>query len=77
MAHWKHEEEREDGDTHDETHDEVIKTRKWLRSEADKNKYCRDLMSDLRSIELMATPFFLGLDYNNDDRDDVDDIGPF
>jgi len=66
--------EHEDGDGHDETFDEVVKTRKWLRREV--SKYPTVIGGMLADIELMAKPFFLGLDYD-DNRDDVDDVGPF
>ena len=78
MAHWKQNNEREDGDNHDETAEQVVNARKWLRQVADQsqNSTIRSMMGDLRQIELIANPFFLGLDYD-DDRDDVDEMGPF
>ena len=79
MAHWKHETEREDGDGHDDTAEEVFNARKWLRQVADRSQSpsIRGMMGDLRELELNASPFFLGLDYDDDDRDDVDEMGPF
>ena len=78
MGHWKQKTEREDSDSHDETVDQVFGARKWLRQVADRSQdpAVRSMMGDLRAIELMTSPFFLGLDYD-DDRDDVDEIGPF
>ena len=79
MAHWKYETEREDGDDHSDTVDHVFNARKWLRQVADRsrNPAIRSMMGDLREIELVASPFFLGLDCDDDDRDDVDEMGPF
>lgn len=71
--------EREDGDTHDETNKDVLAARKWLRSVAERsrNVNTRLMLNDLKSLELAASPYFLGLDYDFDDRDDVDELGPF
>ena len=80
MAHWPSntEREREDGDGHDETRDAAFNARKWLRGVADRSRdpSIRQMMGDLRELELLASPFFLGMDYD-DDRDDVDEAGPF
>lgn len=79
MSHWKDETEREDGDTHNETADSVIRARKWLRGVADRsqNTSIRGLVGDLRALELASKGYYLGLDYDSDDRDDVDDMVPF
>lgn len=79
MAHWKHGVEREDGDGHGETRQQVFDARKWLRGVADRsqNKSIRGMVGDLRALELAAGPFFLGVDYDDEDRDDVDEMGPF
>ena len=79
MAHWKHEPEREDGDGHDESHQDVFNARQWLRGVAERSQSdsIRGMMADLHRLELAAQPFFLGLDYDFEDRDDVDEIGPF
>ena len=79
MAHWKQETQREDGDGHDETQEAVFNARKWLRGVADRSQssQIRSMMTDLRALEIMAHPFFLGIDYDDDDRDDVDEAGPF
>jgi len=78
MARWPHEEEREDGDGHDETFPDAVQARKWLRQEADRSRspFLRGLMCDLRALEQAGDMFFLGLDYD-DNRSDVDDAGPF
>lgn len=78
MAHWQHEDEREDGDTHSETADAVVKARRWLRGVADRSQSptVRGLMGDLRAIEQAGEMYYMGLDYD-DDRDDVDEMGPF
>lgn len=78
MAHWKHDIEREDGDGHDETRQAAIDARKWLRGVADRSQSptIRGMVGDLRALELAAGPFFLGHDYD-DDRDDVDELGPY
>ena len=77
MSHWNHEPEREDGDGHDETRKAVFDSRKWLRGVADRSQSptIRGMIGDLTRLELAASPYFLGLDYDDDDRDDVDDIG--
>lgn len=79
MAHWKHDTEREDGDDHDETAAHVFEARRWLRDVGDRSQSpaIRSMMGDLRFLELQAAPYFLGLDYDDDDRDDVDEMGPF
>jgi hypothetical protein len=79
MAHWPHDIEREDGDAHDETAKSVIRARKWLRRVADNSRspLVRDLMSELRSLEQSARGHFLGLDHDTEDRDDVDEMGPY
>ncbi len=76
MAHWKHDTEREDGDGHDETREVVFDARKWLRGVANRSQSptIREMMGDLRALELAAGQFFLGLDYDDDDRDDVDEM---
>ena len=78
MAHWPNSIDREDGDGHDETRDAVFNARKWLRGVADRSRdpSVRQMMGDLRELELLASPYFLGMDYD-DDRDDVDEAGPF
>ena len=78
MAYWHEEPEREDGDGREETFSDAVNARKWLRRAADNSHdpYTRDLVGDLRWIEQMAEPFFLGLDYD-EDCDDVDEVGPF
>ena len=78
MAHWAQDEQREDGDGIDETFNEMVQARKWMRGVADRSQspFVRGLMGDLRAIELAAGPYFLGLDYD-DDRDDVDEMGPY
>lgn len=76
MAHWNHPPERESGDSHDETADDVVKARRWLRSEVSKNMRRDPLYGMLADLELLASPFYLGMDYD-DDRDDVDEMGPF
>jgi hypothetical protein len=75
MAHWKNTPEREDGDGHDETRDDVVRARQWLRRRALDTR--EPLIHDLLRLESLAQPFFLGLDYDDDDRDDVDEAGPF
>lgn len=79
MANWKNESDRENGDGHDETAESVIKARQWIRGVADRSQdqNVRSLMSDLRSLEQMGQQYFLGLDYLTDERDDVDEVGPF
>lgn len=79
MAHWKHNVEREDGDGHDETREAVFDARKWLRCVADRSQSptIRGMIGDLRALELAAGPYFLGVDYDDADRDDVDEMGPF
>ncbi len=76
MAHWDMPAEREDGDEHDETHDDVLSARKWLRGVADRSQsdFVRGIAGDLRAIELMASGFYLGIEDDTDDRDDVDDL---
>ena len=72
MAHWKHDNEREDCDTHDETRQAVFDARKWLRGVAARSQSptIRGMVGDLRALELAAGPYFLGIDYDDDDRDD-------
>lgn len=79
MAHWKHEDQREDGDTHNETSESVFNARKWLRGVAfrSQNPNIVRMCNDLAFLENAASPFFLGLDYDDEDRDDVDEMGPF
>ena len=79
MSHWNHATGREDGDGHDETREAVFDARNWLRGVADRSQspIIRDMVGDLRALELSAVPFFLGLDHDDNNRDDVDEIGPF
>lgn len=70
--------DREDGDGYEEMCEQKFNARKWLRGVADRSQspMVRDLMGDLRQLELMSAPFFLGLDYD-EDFDDVDGSEPF
>ena len=79
MSHWPHTPEREDGDGHDETHDKAKAARNWLRglSENSQVDFIRGITGDLRALELAASGFYLGIDDDTEDCDDVDDIGPF
>jgi hypothetical protein len=78
MAYWNNPPEREDGDGHDETADDVVRARRWLRKEASNRTHRDPLFGMLSDLELTAEQagFYLGTDYD-DDRDDVDEIGPF
>ncbi|CAB4142878.1 hypothetical protein UFOVP448_46 [uncultured Caudovirales phage] len=78
MSHWPYEEDREDGDTHDQGREAAVRARKWLRQQADESRspFIRSLMGDLREIEQLAEPFYLGLDHD-EDFSDCDDEGPF
>ena len=79
MAHWNQPPEREDCDGHDETHDAVLNARKWLRGVADRsqNDFIRGITGDLRALELAGSQFYLGVEDDTDDRDDIDDVGPY
>jgi hypothetical protein len=46
MAHWNDPPEREDGDGHDETADDVVRARRWLRAEVSKNMRSDPLSAD-------------------------------
>ncbi len=63
----------------DINYDEVVEARRWLRHEADQSKdpFVREMLGDLRWLELKASPFFLGLDHDMDDLSDIDEVGPF
>lgn len=74
MAHWNYPTEPEDGDP--PKIDEATKARKWLREEVAKRVTADPLFGALAEIELVASPFYLGLDYDQD-CDDVDEMGPF
>lgn len=78
MSHWKYEQEREDGDNFEQDQEAAFDARKWMRGVADRSQspLIRDMMGDLRQLEMAAGPFFLGLDYD-EDLDDVSEIGPF
>lgn len=76
MAHWNSPPEREDGDTHDETADDVVRARQWLRRKVSENVIRNPLYGALADIERAAAPYYLGMDYD-EDRDDVDEMGPY
>ena len=64
------ESEREDGDTYDEDRSNAPATRRWMmeqaRKQSEQNPLLRDMLGDLTHLELMAGPFFLGTDYDDD-----------
>ena len=70
--------EREDGDNHDADREAATKARQWLRRQANESRSpsVRSMVGDLRELEQLAEPFFLGLDYDPD-LSDVDEGGPF
>lgn len=69
--------EREDGDTYDEDREAAPGIRKWLMDQALKSRdpTVNGIMSDLFALERMASPFFLGTDYDEDlsDYEDLQD----
>jgi predicted Holliday junction resolvase-like endonuclease len=72
------EQEREDGDNYDADREAATKARQWLRRQVDesRSRTLRSMVGDLRQLEQLAEPFFLGLDYDPD-LSDVDEQGPF
>lgn len=50
-----------------------------MRTEAEKSNdpFVRGMVGDLARLELLGDSFFLGLDYDTNDVDDVDEAGPF
>ena len=66
-------------------HEEIIRNRKAARQLADSSEspIVRSLMKDLLSLEVMASPFYLGLDYADILEDDfgecydLDEIRPY
>lgn len=76
MAHWNNPPEPETGDGRDETFNDAVRARKWLRREVSKRAGSDPLCGMLADLELSARGFYLGMDYD-DDTDDVDEMGPF
>lgn len=78
MAHWSDEVAREDGDGHDAGRRPAFDARQWLRGVAARSQdpFTRGITGDLAHLELLAAPYFTGADFD-DDRDDVDEAGPF
>ncbi len=76
MAHWNNQPEREDGDGVDEGREDTAKARRFLRKKVSENMLRDPLYGMLADLENAASPFYLGLDYD-EDTSDVDDMGPF
>lgn len=76
MAHWNHDVEREDGDNREQDEVAAQQARKWLRREVSKSMGRDPLYGMLADLELAASPFFLGMDYDSD-LDDVDEMEDF
>lgn len=70
--------EREDGDNYDAERVVAVKARQWLRRQANESRSpaVRSMVGDLRELEQLAEPFFLGLDHD-EDFSDIDEGGPF
>lgn len=68
-----------------DSHEEIVRNRKLARQLADSSESptVRSLMKDLLSLEVMASPFYLGLDYADILEDDfgecydLDEIRPY
>lgn len=61
----------------DEQSEQVPKSRKWLREEVSKRIRENPTYGMLADIENLASPFYLGQDYDYDDLSDIDHEGPF
>ena len=72
------EQDREDGDGFDKDRETATNTRRFMRRMIDqcRSPSIRLMANDLRELEQLAEPFFLGLDYDPD-LSDVDEGGPF
>ena len=56
--------------------DEAAKVRRLMRQKASELMHTDPLYGMLADLELSASPYFLGLDYDEDDSD-IDMMGPF